>query len=403
MENRQAQIPIQNIQNMLNDIRARYPTTYRPAFQSLNECLLNIIQHPDEISYRIINLIDRFIQNNILIIPEILDLLQLIGFSQTQPGNRNILMYQDQSLNLLNNYISIFNNFLAQAQTPQPQRQRTIQEARVQNRNLQYPSIPANGPKFMPDSNRHNIPQTNNVNRNNICNRVIDNRIKENNNIKNNRDYNNININNHDNRAINNNKNDMNNNKVVYFIYDLSGGIVKGLSKAILGKEIDGIYHTAVCVYGREYYYSGGINKSSPRKTKFGIPIKEISFGYTHKTQKEFESYLRSISNSFTSENYNLISHNCNHFSDAALFFLTGNHLPNHILRQHEEILKTPLGRQVRPYLQAMSGNGEQSIENNPLMILPFLLGNVINNPNFMANNQNLNNRNNSYNYRIRK
>ena len=403
MENRQAQIPIQNIQNMLNDIRRRYPTTYRPAFQSLNEFLSNIIQHPDEVSYRIINLIDHFIQNNILIIPEILDILRLIGFSQTQPGNRNILIYQDQLLNLLNNYISIFNNFLAQAQLPQPQRQRTFQDPRIQNRNLPNSSRPNNEQKYRPELNMHNIPQNNNINRNNICNRLIDNRIKENNVNNNNKGYNNINVNNHDNRINNNNKNDMNSNRVVYFIYDLSGGIVKGLSQAILGKEIEGIYHTSVCVYGKEYYYSGGIKKSSPRKTQFGTPIKEINFGYTNKTQKEFESYLRSISSSFTSQNYNLISHNCNHFSDTALFFLTGNHLPSHILKQHEEILKTPLGSQVRPYLQAMSGNGEQSIENNPLMILPFLLGNVINNPNLMGNNQNLNNRNNSYNYRARK
>ena len=399
MENRLAQIPIQNIQNILNDIRRRIPTTYRPAFQSLNECLGNIIQHPDEVSYRIINLIDHFIQNNILIIPEILDILRLIGFSQTQTGNRNILMYQNRPVNLLNNYISLFNNFLAQAQTPQPQRQRTFQDPRIQNRNLPNPSRPYNGP------NTHNIHQNNNINRNNICNRLIDNRIKENNVNNDNKGYNNINVNNHDNRINNNNKNEMNNNRVVYFIYDLSGGIVKGLSQAILGKEIEGIYHTAVYVFGKEYYYSGGINKSSPRKTQFGIPIKEINFGYTNKTQKEFESYLRSISSSFTSQNYNLISHNCNHFSDTALFFLTGNHLPSHILKQHEEILKTPLGRQVRPYLEAMSGNGNgrQNIENNPLMILPFLLGNVINNPNLMGNNQSLNNRNNSNNYRTRK
>ena len=148
MENRQAQIPIQNIQNMLNDIRRRYPTTYRPAFQSLNQCLSNIIQHPDEVSYRIINLIDHFIQNNILIIPEILDILRLIGFSQTQPGNRNILIYQDQPLNVLNNYISIFNNFLAQAQSPQPQNQRTFQDPRMQNRNLPNPSRPNNEQKY---------------------------------------------------------------------------------------------------------------------------------------------------------------------------------------------------------------------------------------------------------------
>ena len=57
----------------------------------------------------------------------------------------------------------------------------------------------------------------------------------------------------------------MNNNRVIIFIYDLSEGIAKGLSTTMLGKEIEGIYQRAVNVFRYEYYYSGGINKSSPK------------------------------------------------------------------------------------------------------------------------------------------
>ena len=96
--------------------------------------------------------------------------------------------------------------------------------------------------------------------------------------------------------------------KVVYFIYDLSEGIAKGLSEIALGKEIEGIWHTSVYVYGREYYYAGGINKSQPKTTKFGKPIKEIDFGFTNKSKKQFEDYLRSINKNFTKNNYDLIS-----------------------------------------------------------------------------------------------
>ena len=190
-----------------------------------------------------------------------------------------------------------------------------------------------------------------------------------------NKGSNSSNVYDNDNVIINNDEMD-DNEEVIYFIYDLSGGMAKGLSRLILGKEIEGIYHTSVYIYGKEYYYQGGINKSSPRKTRYGKPIKEIHFGYTDKTQRQFEKYLRRISPYFAPDNYNTISNNCNHFTDAAIFYLTGKHLPNNILKQHEEILKTPLGAQIMPFLENDRSNTGQNVENNPLR---FLIGNAIN------------------------
>ena len=108
MNNRQTQL---YIQNMFSDIKRRYPNSYENAFQLLIQCFSNILQHPKEISYRIINLIDQVIQQNLLIIPEILDILKKIGFS-IQSTNKNLLIYKGQSLNILNDYISILNNLL---------------------------------------------------------------------------------------------------------------------------------------------------------------------------------------------------------------------------------------------------------------------------------------------------
>lgn len=34
-------------------------------------------------------------------------------------------------------------------------------------------------------------------------------------------------------------------------VYDLSGGMARQLSPALLGKQIDGIWHTGVLVYGK--------------------------------------------------------------------------------------------------------------------------------------------------------
>ena len=397
MKNRQTKIDIQNI---LNDISRRYPDIYRQVFQTLNQNLSNIVQNQNEISYRIINLKNQVIQNNLLLIPEMIDILRLIGFSNNE--NANELIYQNQPISELNNYISILNNILSQIQPPQrTKRQNTLQGQQIQKQNFPEPKLRTE----KKDEPKDNIRKNNNpnlVNKINLSNKP---KLITNSNLNNNQNLNkkpnlNNNNNNYNNNNTNynyNNNNYNNNNRVIIFIYDLSEGLAKGLSTAILGKEIEGIYHTAVNVFGYEYYYSGGINKSSPKKTKFGKPIKEINFGTTNKTKSEFEKYLRSILDNFTANNYNLISHNCNHFSDTALYFLTGKHLPNVIIKQHEEILKTPLGKQIRPFLEKMSGrSGGEDIQNNLLMAIPFLIGNVINNAQ-LNNNNNIRKNNNKY------
>lgn len=48
-------------------------------------------------------------------------------------------------------------------------------------------------------------------------------------------------------------------------IYDLSQGAAALMSGMLLGRQIDGIWHTAVVAYGREYFYGGqGIQSIIP-------------------------------------------------------------------------------------------------------------------------------------------
>ena len=74
-------------------------------------------------------------------------------------------------------------------------------------------------------------------------------------------------------------------------------------------------------------------------------------------------------------QTYDILYNNCNHFTDAAAFFLTGKKLPDSILKQHEELLNTPLGNMIRPYLEMMRG------QNNSF------LPNIFENRNFNNNN----------------
>lgn len=359
MENRQ----IKDIENMLDEIKERYPSKFRPALLAIIKCISDIIQHPDDESYKAIKSFDK----NILKIPGILDILDMIGFSQDESGNQNILIYEDESIDFLGNYISILNKYLKEeAQPPLPQSREIIQIQKIQSS-----FVKEDEPKYRPKPTIYKIPQKNKLDCHIMDNKLGDHRIKKYNKNLSNKGYKIPNIYNNDSDSDNdsnsdsdsvsdndsdnvifNDDNEMEGNEVIYFIYDLSGGIVKGLSRLILGEEIEGIYHTSVYVYGKEYYYQGGINRSSPRKTSYGKPIKEIHFGCTDKTKIEFEKYLKRISPYFSPETYDKISNNCNHFTDAVLLYLTGNHLPNHILRQHEKILKTPIGKQIELYLK---------------------------------------------------
>jgi len=52
---------------------------------------------------------------------------------------------------------------------------------------------------------------------------------------------------------------------VTLYVYDISQGMARQLSMPILGKQIDGVWHTSVVCYGKEYFFgSGGIGHCPP-------------------------------------------------------------------------------------------------------------------------------------------
>ena len=85
---------------------------------------------------------------------------------------------------------------------------------------------------------------------------------------------------------------------VVVRLYDLSHGTARQLAPALLGMDIEGIWHTGVFVFGREYFYGGGGSGSG---TDSGIssavgsgfsystgmrPVRELPMGETTKTKQ---------------------------------------------------------------------------------------------------------------------
>ncbi|XP_064612041.1 uncharacterized protein LOC135476036 isoform X2 [Liolophura sinensis] len=144
---------------------------------------------------------------------------------------------------------------------------------------------------------------------------------------------------------------------VKLYIYDISKGMARGMSMALLGKQIDGVWHTSVMVYGQEFYFGGGgIESCPPMGTILGQPDSIQDMGTTQVPQEVFRDYLQELSASaFRPECYHLLEHNCNTFSSEVCQFLTGKDIPSHITSLPAEVMTTPFGQMLKPLLDSMS------------------------------------------------
>ncbi|KAJ8948648.1 hypothetical protein NQ318_022716 [Aromia moschata] len=119
----------------------------------------------------------------------------------------------------------------------------------------------------------------------------------------------------------------MSTNVVELYIYDLSRGIASAVSPMLLGKKIDGIWHTSIVVYNREYFFgSHGVESCNPGTTVLGQPLKIQKLGEN------------------AGPTYSLFGHNCNNFSEDIAQFLCGGSIPKYILDLPNEVLNTSLG-----------------------------------------------------------
>lgn len=145
---------------------------------------------------------------------------------------------------------------------------------------------------------------------------------------------------------------------VVLKVYDVTRGMSRVLGTQILGYPLEGVWHTGLVVFGKEFFYGGGIQEQDPvvfERENDLRPAKEMVLGETSKTLHEFQGFLQQVAPQFTEATYDLLKWNCNHFTNACTVFLLDLPIPREYLNQHEPLLATPMGAMLVRMLEGMS------------------------------------------------
>ena len=142
---------------------------------------------------------------------------------------------------------------------------------------------------------------------------------------------------------------------VVLYMYDISGGMASAMSRALVGRQIDAIWHTGIVLHGAEYYFDGGvgIERGGPGLTRFGRPVKTVSIGSTAQTKAQFEAWNRNQRSKFGPMDYNLLQRNCNHYTEDAAQFLCSLSIPDEVRHQVDIIMNTPM---LQMFMNSMGG-----------------------------------------------
>uniref|UniRef100_A0A0X3PIL8 Desumoylating isopeptidase 1 n=2 Tax=Schistocephalus solidus TaxID=70667 RepID=A0A0X3PIL8_SCHSO len=143
---------------------------------------------------------------------------------------------------------------------------------------------------------------------------------------------------------------------VYLFVYDLSHGVSNLLSESLLGKHLEGIWHTAVVVFGSEYFFGvHGVRKCKPGALSIGKPNKRLLIGQTEFTEEEILEFIQKMADGpYREGTYDLFEHNCIYFSEDVIRHLTGKSIPEEILHLPSEILSTPIGQVVKPAVEGI-------------------------------------------------
>lgn len=96
---------------------------------------------------------------------------------------------------------------------------------------------------------------------------------------------------------------------VQLYTYDLSNGLARTISSALLGTQIDAVYHTAIVMDGIEYVYDGGLKTINPGGSHLGRPMQIIDLGMTNLPMDVIMEYLESLREVYTEKVCSITTH----------------------------------------------------------------------------------------------
>mmetsp|Transcript_13495 Transcript_13495/g.22163 ORF Transcript_13495/g.22163 Transcript_13495/m.22163 type:complete len:214 (-) Transcript_13495:103-744(-) len=97
-----------------------------------------------------------------------------------------------------------------------------------------------------------------------------------------------------------------------------------------------GTYHSGVQVGGREYTFAGGsgVFFHDPKDVPGEATFREsVELGTYTGTSMALDKILDTLKPQFSEDSYNLVSKNCNHFSDAFVFAMLNVRIPGYVNR----------------------------------------------------------------------
>ena len=142
-------------------------------------------------------------------------------------------------------------------------------------------------------------------------------------------------------------------------LYDLSQGVAQWIPGSLLGgHQLDGIWHSGLRVFGKEFWFGGVILESKYEDVPFGVPKQLIRLGTTLRTYEDMVEFLKEdLYVDYNPRSYDVLRRNCNHFAnELAQFLLHGKQLPDDVLMQPQWVQDATLVRFLRPVLNRWLG-----------------------------------------------
>ena len=163
---------------------------------------------------------------------------------------------------------------------------------------------------------------------------------------------------------------------VYLYVYDLSLGLAKKFTD-----KIDGIWHTSIVAFDEEHWFAlNGINRCNPKKY-LSKTYDQLYLGKTELTKQEFIELIDKIikKGSYVFGDYNLLTHNCNCFSNDLSLTLFNKSNPDYIMELPStamyDLMKTPLvGKIFKPLYKRAA----KPIENNVIPLNVNKFGNTL-------------------------